>query len=107
MKENMGQVPRGELPGAGEIRKWALENLPEFYTLRKVRFYLGSEWPDLMPDGLEITIEFESHLDEALEGSYSSIQAYQDWAGPLAEKIRARWHKDNLRIFFSGKDAEP
>ena len=102
----MGQVPKGELPSADEIREWALKNLPEFYTLGKVRFYIGSEWPDLMPDDLEITIEFESHLDEALEGSDSSIQAYHDWAGPLEEKIRARWDKKSLRIVFKGRSAQ-
>lgn len=103
----MKQVPNIQLPGADEIKKWALMNLPEYYTLRKIGFYIGCEWPDLMPDDLELTIEYENHLDEAVQGSNSAIQDHHGWADPLVKKIRAGWDKKSLRIVFDERSAEP
>jgi hypothetical protein len=94
------QIPKDEIPDADEIRQLALTNLPSHYRLIDVRCSYGTEWPDVLPEDFEITIEYENHLDDVSKSSMREIETFQNWAHALAQDIRGDWPPESLRIGF-------
>jgi hypothetical protein len=102
----MPQVPKEELPNMREIRGWALENLPKHIVLKRIEVTYGTDFPSMMPDDFEITIEYENRVDPRLRGSNEDIAAHHAWADPLTAKIRAKWPPSSIRIGFVERHSE-
>jgi hypothetical protein len=93
-------APRDQRPNFDDIRSLAEVNLPAHYVIKDVRVSHGPDTLIGAPDDFEIVIEFENWIGERLIGSFEDIEAYQDWADPLAEDIRSEWPAETIRIGF-------
>ncbi|MCI0421737.1 MAG: hypothetical protein L0312_21340 [Acidobacteria bacterium] len=91
----------GEFLETADVRRMAEEGLPAHYRLTNVTFTYGTDTRQL-----EIHIEYQSSLDEALEGTNEDIEAHQRWAFPLLERIRAHWPPGAVGVVFSQRSAE-
>jgi len=89
-----------QFPNELEIRNWALENLPKHIVLKRIELTYGTDWPSLIQESVEITIEYENRIEPRLPGSHEDIDAYHAWKDPLVAKIRSKLPPESVRIGF-------
>ena len=92
----MVRAPKEELPNVEELKKLALETLPERYVLRKLTCDVIKSWPAWKD--FSIIIEYENQVDDVLKGSMNELKIYHAWADPLVKKIREKWPPMTLAI---------
>lgn len=94
-------APKDELPDVEQIRQLALTNIPAHIVLRDVRCTYGSDFPQVLPEDYEITIEYEKTPDAPPAGTNAAIEACQAWSHTLLQDIRTQWPPETVRITFS------
>jgi hypothetical protein len=96
-------TPKDELPDVEQIRQLAQATIPPHIILRDVRCTYGSEFPSVIPEDYDITIEYEETPDAPPAGTNAAIEAFQAWSHPLIQDIRSQWPPESVRITFTSR----